>query len=588
MTPCVAPPSRRDVLLASAAGAVFNSGCSRLERSSGWLHYLLGMEPSSLDPAKCFGGSEVSIMAAIFEPLIRMHPETMSPIAGLATNYKVEREGTRYTFYLRGHQAPEGVCLPGVESLPMEFTRGRAGWPRYLPARWSDGRLITADDLVCSWRHYLAPDTGNSVAYILYCVAGAAEFNAGKTPPEKLAVRALDAFTCQIDLHTPAPHFLMLCSSYMTLPLPRHAIETAWTRGHEASWVEPGRIATSGPFQLVESRPRERTVVAKNWNYFDAAVVGLNGITFFTAEGAIALNLFRTGMVDSMEGVALPFQLAAHMTRTRAYHRVPACASHGWRFNTLQPPFNNVHLRYALNMATDKEQIVRFMGAGQRAAKGRVPPFAGYRSPERMLIEINGRACDVLSFDPRTAREIWSAFATPEARLPLDMHCLARTDSLPLAEVLQFQWRSYLGVESRLLPQELAVYVDSILVSTDWTGVGEDPYVFNYPDPNDMLTFYSGNYPHWSDPGFEQMLAEASATIDPAIRMAKLSASEARLLRGMPSIPVYFDSWSYLERPEVRGLRLNSLDIPSLKYAWIDRDSLNTSGSIATGGRHDA
>ena len=26
----------------------------------------------------------------------------------------------------------------------------------------------------------------------------------------------------------------------------------------------------------------------------------------------------------------------------------------------------------------------------------------------------------------------------------------------------------------------------------------------------------------------------------------------------------------HLERPEVRGLRLNQLDVPSLKYVWID------------------
>ena len=95
-------------------------------------------------------------MAAIFEPLIRLHPETMSPMAGLATSYKVERGGTRYTFYLRGHQAPEGNRLPGVESLPAEFTRGRAGGARDVPARWSDGQLITADDLAYSWRRYLA------------------------------------------------------------------------------------------------------------------------------------------------------------------------------------------------------------------------------------------------------------------------------------------------------------------------------------------------------------------------------------------------------------------------------------------------
>ena len=569
VTPC-AVPSRRDLFVAAAAGAAFSSGCSRSQRRKGWLNYLLGLEPISLDPAKCAGGSEVSIMAAIYEPLIRLHPETMAPMAGLATSYRVERDGTRYTFYLRGHQAPEGIHLPGVESLSVEFNRGRAGGRRDLPARWSDGVLITAYDVVASWRRYLAPETGNIVAYLLYCVAGAAEFNGGRASAEQLGVRALDAFTCQIDLRGPAPYFLMVCGSFLTLPLPAHVIDAARARGREDSWVEPSHIATSGPFLLLESRAHERTVVSKNWNYFDAGTVGLEGITFSTADGATALNLFRGGEVDSMEGIALPFHLAARMTKAREYHAFPGCASHGWRFNTLRPPFQNVLLRYALNMATGKQQITDFMGSGQKPAKARVPPFEGYRSPESMLVEINGQVLDVLAFNPRAAREIWKACGGPSLP-PIELHSIARTDSLLVAEVLQAQWRAHLGAECRIQPIEIVAFIDAMSVATDWSGLCDDPYIMNYPDPNDLLSFfYSAGYPHWSDPEYDTMLAEAGATSDPMLRMERLATSEARLLRGMPFIPLYFDSWNYLERPEVRGLRLNLLDVPSLKYVWID------------------
>jgi len=357
----------------------------------------------------------------------------------------------------------------------------------------------------------------------------------------------------------------------LTLPLPGHAIEVARARGREESWVEPGHIATSGPFRLVESHPRERTVVSKNWTYFDAEVVGVDGITFSTAEGATALNLFRAGEVDSMEGIALPFHLAARMTKTRGYHELPGCASHGWRFNTRQAPFQDVRLRFALNMATSKQQITDFMASGQKPARARMPPLEGYRSPESMQVNINGQTCDVLEFNPQAAREIWNACRAHNLHT-LDLHCIARTDSLLVAEVLQSQWRTHLGVECKILPLEIAVYFDAILSANDWSGVADDPYIANYPDANDLLTFYTANYPHWSDAEFNGMVAAASATTDPVLRMEKLSASEAHLLRGMPFIPLYFDSWNYLERPEVRGLRLNPLDVPSLKYVWIDSD----------------
>ena len=113
-------PSRR-FLLTAVAGAAF-AACGPARRQSGSLTYLLSTEPDTLDPSKTPGGSEVTIMSALFEPLLQPDPETMAPVAGLATHYKVEREGTRYTFYLRGHPAPEGIVLADAE--PARFSHG--------------------------------------------------------------------------------------------------------------------------------------------------------------------------------------------------------------------------------------------------------------------------------------------------------------------------------------------------------------------------------------------------------------------------------------------------------------------------------
>jgi oligopeptide transport system substrate-binding protein len=571
MTSCVAP-SRRDWLVGTAAAAALPSGCSRSPRHEGWLNYLLGTEPNTLDPALCFGGTEICIMAAIFEPLIQPHPETMQPMAGLATHYSVDRGGTRYTFYLRGHRAPQGVELPGIQTLGIEFSRGRTPASCHVPAKWSDGRLITADDLVYSWRRYLAPDTANSVAYLLYCVNGAEPVNSGKASVESLGVRALDAFTFQVDLQAPASYFPLLCSCFLTLALPRHAIEAARKRGDEASWVNPRNIVTSGPFLLVDSRPREYALVRKNPAYFDADLVGLAGIRFMAVDGVVALNMYRAGVADSMEGHALPLQLASRVRRMQGFHGTDACASYGWRIGTRVPPLDNVRARYALNMATDKEATVRFLGAGQRPAVGRVPPIAGYVGPASLPVEINGRNCDVLSFNPRAARELWAATVT-QTHAPIPIHYMARTDSTLIAEILQYQWQQYLGLETRLNPLDQAAYIAEVLVSPDWTGVGEDPYICNYPDPVDILNFYTANYPGWSDPEYNRMVAEASSALDPALRLQKLRKCETRLLRGMPCIPLYYDTWNYLERPEVRGLRLTGLNTPSFKYTWIDAAS---------------
>ena len=567
MTIC-APPSRREIFVAAAAGATLATACSRPHRRSGWLSYLVGTEPDTLDAAKCAGGSEILILAALFEPLTLQHPETMAPMAGLATHYNIERDGMRYTFYLRGHSSTRGVKLPGANALPTEFSRGLPSAPDDRPARWSDGKAITAHDVVYSWRRYLTPETGCIFANTLYCVSNAEAVASGKLPPEQLGVQAVDDYTFQIDLNAPAPYLLMLCSTSMTLPLPRHVIRAAREQGREASWVEPGRMVSSGPFVLSESKARERTVVARNPHYYDAHVVGVDGVRFSVADGAMVLNLYRAGLADSMDGRTLPLQLVPAMRRLDGFHSRPACASHNWRISAKRAPLDNVMLRYALNMATDKVATTRFLGSAQKPAKCRVPPIQGYQSPTRLPVEINGSTIDILQFNPRAARELWAA-ASHETHAPLPIYYGAVADSHVLAQVLQYQWRNHLGIETRLMPLEMRLYAQTVFQDGDFSGVAEDSYIANYPDPSDLLELYAVNYPNWSDPAYDRMLSAATSIAEPALRMTSLAQCEASLLKAMPFIPLYFDTWNYLERPDVHGLTLNPSGVPSFKYAWI-------------------
>lgn len=553
--------SRRDILAGTAAA--FTAGCGVPESHPGRLRYLLRRFINTIDPVT---SPEDFILAALFEPLIQLHPETMEPMAGLAAHCLIENNGARYTFYLRGHSSPRGTPLPSAASLNPEFTRGRRAAPCDVPARWSDGAVITAEDCVFSWRRYFDPASANPDAYNFYCVAGARDVIRGTIPPEQLGVRQLDRFTFQVDLVKPAPYFLLLChSAYVT---PRHIIEQARRQGQESSWVQPGRIATSGPFQLAQFRPYDSTLVTRSPTYYDADFVGVEEIEFWAADGATVVNLFHAGLADSMEGRVLPLQLAPVLKGQPALNVSAACASHGWRLNTNCPPLHNPVLRYALNMATDKEEIARFLGVGQIAAKTRVPPLPGYGSPTSLPVTVNGRECDVLAFNPHAAAELWATSPTAPSRLTL--HYPARVDSRLLAEIQQQQWRLHLGLQVDLQAHEPTAFVRMAFQKGDFEGVAEDPYAALIPDPYDFLGAFNTDCPTWSDPAFDAKLNAAAAIAGRAERMQQLAACESDLLRAMPVIPLYYDNWVYLERPDLHGLSLNPLGVPAFKYAWID------------------
>ena len=122
------------------------------------------------------------------------------------------------------------------------------------------------------------------------------------------------------------------------------------------------------------------------------------------------------------------------------------------------------------------------------------------------------------------------------------------------------------------MPHEPAAYIRTILTDGDYSGVAEEPYVADYPDPYDLLSLYTANFANWSDPEFDRMLTAATSIADPALRMEKLAECETTLLRAMPFVPLYFDTWVYLERPEVHGLSPGPMGYPAFKYAWIDSE----------------
>jgi oligopeptide transport system substrate-binding protein len=556
--------------------------------SSQRLIYLIGSEPGSLDPGKTTGGYEWVVVPSLFEGLTIEHPATAKPIAALATHYEVNANFTRYTFYLRGHPRPRGMKLGNTDTLRLEyqsgflkqdFSRGRSAPPDSLPARWSDGRIITASDFVYSWQRVVDPETATpQYGYFLFDVENAEQISAGKMPLRSLGVRSLDEFTFQIDLRVPTPYFLQLTSRCILAAAPQHAIEAARARGMEASWLEPQHVITSGAFVLRDHRPYDRIVVTKNPRYYEFGLVALDEITFLpVSDATTSLNLYKTGSAHAMTGDRLPPWLSPTVQQKRDAYAAPALFHMHPFFNCIKPPFNNVLARYALNMATDKLEIARMFGRGRAPARTFVPPFDGYEPPASIIVQIGGRTYDVLSYDPAGARELL-AQAGYQNGVGRDGRALSFTyrfpnlpHSQPMAEVLQKQWSRNLCIAVNLVKQELTPYIYTLL-SGEFE-VAEDGCGNDYRDPNAFLGLFVTGAPlgfTWSDAAYDGALNEANSTPDPAGRMLKLRRCEAYLLHHMPIVPLLFYGYAGFQKPYVRGLATNLLDTHPFKYTWID------------------
>jgi oligopeptide transport system substrate-binding protein len=549
------------------------------------LVYLNIAEPESLDPGMHPGGREMPIINALFEGLTKMHPVTLEPLAGLATHYESSPDRTSFTFYLRGHPSPRGIRLPNADTLREEYragsltedlSRGHAAPPDALPARWSDGRVITAHDFVYAWRRVVDPKAASPNAASLYVIRSAEEINRGRQPVAALGVRALDDFTLQVDLKTPTPFFLQLQSQRMFRAVPRHVIEEAGARGREPSWTETGRIVTSGPFTLREWRPYDELVVVRNPRYYESALVGLDEIVFLPVGDTTAVNLYKAGMAHAMAGGAIPSQFVRPLAGKRDFRVSPVLYRQDYLFNTRKAPFDNVLLRYALSMAIDRAAMARTNQRGDAPVPGYILAMAGYEPIRSLPVTVQGRTYDVVSYDPKGARELLSAAGYPGGIGPdgrhLSIAILTPSEGF-LTEVLQDQWRSVLGVDVRIERQEFKVWIQS-LIEVTYDGVASGGWTAKYYDPNAFIDLYvSGSGQSgtgWSDPAFDSMLAEANATLDSNERLRKLADCERFLLKAMPMLGIYAASWPYLQKPYVRGMPHNPLDERQFEYAWID------------------
>ena len=141
-------------------------------------------------------------------------------------------------------------------------------------------------------------------------------------------------------------------------------------------------------------------------------------------------------------------------------------------------------------------------------------------------------------------------------------------------QVLREQWKAHLGVELVMVAVEFRVWIQSVHAG-NFRHVAQWGSAASYVDPVWFLDVFSspGGYgTSWTDPVYNQMLSQARAISDPALRIASLEQCERRLLQGMPIIPVCHDVYPKLTKPFVKGLGSNLLNREQLKYAWIDTE----------------
>ena len=466
----------------------------------------------TLDPGLAEDSSSIEVIEQLFLGLTDFNDQTAEVIPELATHWSVSADGLAYTFTLR-------------------------------PARWSDGRPVTAEDVVWAARRNIAPATASPYAFMMYGLRNAEALATGKlTDLARLGVAAPDARTVRFTLERPAAYFPAVAGMWMLRPLPRWAIEA-----HGAAWTDPAHIVVNGPYRLAEWQRGNRLVLQRNERYFAAASVAISTVHYLIVpESSTGLAMYEAGELDLLGGgyLSLPSpdipRIKADAKLGRQLSITPALCTYYFGFNTARPPMDDARVRRAFSAAIDRQLLIdRVVRGDQRPAAtftptpvfGAVPPGPGVG----------------IGFDSGRARRWLAEAGYPGGKGFPEVVLMYNTDEghARIAQAVQQMWRRELGVAVRLENQEWKVYLQT-------TRRDDGPHIFrmawcaDYPDANNWLmeVFHptkSANRVHWRNAEFARDTERAQVAQDPGERRRLYRRAEQVLTEEQAAIaPLYF------------------------------------------------
>ena len=190
----------------------------------------IGEGPKTFNPFNSKDNISSIMSEIMYDGLLTTHPVTGQPIPKLAKSFFISDDGKEYTINLR-----KGI-------------------------KWSDGKPITADDVVFTWRDIIFAGLGNTSTRDSIIIDG-------KLPE----VKKIDDYTVKFITPKPFSPFIRMLSTPIA---PKHVFIRAVEKGPEffetflSTNTNPKDFVISGAFKLKEYVPAQRVVYERNPNYY--------------------------------------------------------------------------------------------------------------------------------------------------------------------------------------------------------------------------------------------------------------------------------------------------------------------------------
>lgn len=494
---------------------------------------------ATLDPAIGYDWQNWSMIKSLYDGLMDYAPGTTELKPDLAESYEISADGKTFTFKLRA----------GV--------------------KFHNGREMTADDVKYSLDRVTNPKTQSPGAGFFASIAGFDDVAGGKS--ESLSgVTVVDPLTVKIELSRPDATFLHVMAINFSHVVPKEAVEQYG--------ADFGKNAVgTGAYKMAEWTLGQRLVFERNPDYWRKGLPYLDKITFeIGQEPIVALLRLQKGEIDVPGDGIPPAKFQEVMADPAQKERVVVGGQLHTGYvtmNTTMPPFDNVKVRQAVNMAINKDRIVQLINNRAVPATQPLPPsMPGYDTTYK------GYAYDV-----EKAKALLAEAGHPDG-FETELFVMNTDPNPRIAQAIQ-QDLAAIGIKAGL--QSLA-QANVIAAGGDKAGApmiwsGGMAWIADFPDPSNFYGPILGcggavpggwNWAWYCNEDLDKKAAEADSITDPAKaadRYKMWSEIYGKIMEDAPWAPVFNEQRFTMRSARMAGddkLYVDPVHIP-INYDFV-------------------
>jgi peptide/nickel transport system substrate-binding protein len=342
----------------------------------------------------------------------------------------LERVGTKYVRKLVRHVPKLATGYKWVDTTHLRFTLRKG-------VKFQNGEDFTAEDVKYTWDFAAKMPFGGRYTQV-------------NVPGLFSSVQIIDPYTVEFTLKAPSPDAFFYLQ-YMTI-LPK---SRGWSEESVAAFTK--NPVGTGPYKI-KKFVKDQYWELEAWDGYRDGVARPKYLTIrYIPEPSARLAALLAGEVDIIYPPATEHVPQIEANPNFTVFTIEEAKSYSYLFNYFKPPFNDVRVRQAMNLAVDRKTIVNTL------LKGNAKIIATCFTPP----EVWGLPqLEPYPYDPQRARQLL-ADAGYAKGFTCELQCTSGEEpkDLEVAQAVQ-SYLADVGIKVNIKPMELATLYNNYFAGT--------------------------------------------------------------------------------------------------------------------------